>query len=202
MALWWQCNKRQEDSKWKQRWTERADSIYEAYKGDSCHCFCHLVLPCLTDKRMMKCFIEYPPDIFALNQICEITILGIAGVKTLDLDLRFELDWSKNLQNVYCLLKGPQQHHCIGLLLLCCPTLWRQLNLGNFRRYSFTGFFGLKYWPEIQFPVPPALESSSNSPLPTTAACLSILPGNRPFSFHLFGTGNSLLLSPAAASFL
>lgn len=43
---------------------------------------------------MMKCFTEYPPDVSALwkPKICGITILGISGVKALDLGLRFEPD--------------------------------------------------------------------------------------------------------------
>lgn len=152
--------------------------------------------------RMMKCFTQYPPDIAALwkPKICGISLLGIAGVKTLDLDLRFELDWSENLQNVYFVFTRSSAASLPGLLLLCCSIWWRQQNLGNPRRYSLPGFFGLKYWYGLQFPVPPSLESSSNSLLPTTAVCLFVLPGNLAFSFHLFPTGNSLFLLPAAAA--
>lgn len=156
MAL--QCKERQEVSKQKQRWTERADSIYEAYKGDACHCLCHLVLPCLTDKKIMKddevlhrVPTWYISWIYALwkPKICRITILGIAGGKALALGIRFELDWSKNPQNVYRVItrSSAASLHC--LLLLCCSTWWRQLNLGNPRRYSFPGFIGLKYWPGL-----------------------------------------------------
>ena len=127
----------------------RLDSIYEAYKGDACHCPCHLALSCVTDKRMMKCFPEYPVEISALwkPQIYGIAFLWTAEVGILDLALRFELVWSKIPKTCIVWLQGPQQqlHHCIDLLLLCCPTWWRSLNLGNPRSYSFPGFLGLKY---------------------------------------------------------
>lgn len=148
--------------------------------------------------------LKYPPNISALwkPKICGIIILGIAGGKTFDLGLRFELDWSENLQNVSCVVT---RSSAASLRWPALTVLLYLVNLGNPRRYSFPGFFGLKYWPGLHFPVPTALESSSNSPLPT-APCLSVLPshpeGNLPFSFHLFCTGNSFFLSSAASSFL
>lgn len=47
--------------------------------------------------RMIKYFVDISPDISTLwkPNVCGIAIRGIAAVKTLDLGLRFGLDWSK-----------------------------------------------------------------------------------------------------------
>lgn len=70
------CKQGQKDRAETGRETEiRLDSTYEAYKGDACHCSCHLALSWVTDKRMVKCFPEYPVEISALWKL---KIYGIA----------------------------------------------------------------------------------------------------------------------------